>query len=122
MNTLCFLIGRYATTAESDFGLSARLEDAHGVLPFSTVEECLLVGFGINLCMRASTKLLTARALRKAQIIRQRLGGSGSLGDSFPDKPNGMHWRTYDRLCQAAQQAENRSWPPSLLRVIGERF
>jgi hypothetical protein len=26
------------------------------------------------------------------------LGGSGSLAESFPPKPKGMHWRTYWRL------------------------
>ena len=34
----------------------------------------------------------------KAQRIRQRLGGDGSLGEPFPEKPKGMHWRTYERL------------------------
>ncbi len=38
------------------------------------------------------------RALRKAQAIRQRLGGSGSMDEAFPEKPKGMHWRTYRRL------------------------
>jgi hypothetical protein len=38
------------------------------------------------------------RGLHKAQSIRQRLGGSPSMMDFFPDKPKGMHWQTYDRL------------------------
>ena len=40
------------------------------------------------------------RALLKAQKIRMRLGGSGCPADLFPDKPKGMHWRTYDRMCE----------------------
>jgi len=24
-----------------------------------------------------------------------KLGGSGSMADTFPDKPKGMHWHTY---------------------------
>ena len=40
------------------------------------------------------------RSLLKAQKIRMRLGGSGCPADLFPDKPKGMHWRTYDRMCE----------------------
>lgn len=38
------------------------------------------------------------RQLSKAQAIRQKLGGSGSMMDFFPLKPKGMHWSTYRRL------------------------
>jgi hypothetical protein len=37
-------------------------------------------------------------ALSRAQSIRMKLGGSGSMAVPFPDKPKGMHWRTYQRL------------------------
>ena len=63
-----------------------------------------------------------SRALRRAQAVRQRLGGSGSLADSFPDKPKGMHWRTYQRLRLVAEDAESCSWPPSLLRAMSGRL
>jgi hypothetical protein len=56
------------------------------------------------------------RALSRVQAIREKLGGSGSTADDFPDKPKGMHWRTYDRLCMEAEEAQNRSWPPWLLK------
>jgi hypothetical protein len=38
------------------------------------------------------------RSVRQARAIRMKLGGSLSLADPFPEKPNGMHWRTYYRL------------------------
>lgn len=38
------------------------------------------------------------RLCHKAQGIRVKLGGSRSLADPFPDKPKGMHWRTYSQL------------------------
>jgi hypothetical protein len=49
------------------------------------------------------------RGLWKSQQIRVRLGGSPSTLDEFPDKPKGMHWRTYDRLCRVHDAAEERS-------------
>ena len=46
------------------------------------------------------------RLLRKAQKIRARLGGSESTYDFLPDKPKGMHWRTYKCLCANAERAD----------------
>src|ERR1041385_6962358 len=40
------------------------------------------------------------RALSRAQKIRMRLGGSGSMADDFPEKPKGMHWHTYKELSE----------------------
>jgi len=37
------------------------------------------------------------RGLWKAQKIRMRLGGSANMLEDFPEKPKGMHWRTYER-------------------------
>jgi hypothetical protein len=62
-----------------------------------------------------------SRALRRAQAIRERLDGSGGMADDFLCKPKGMHWRTYERLCAQAEEAESRSWPPWLLRSLGGR-
>jgi hypothetical protein len=49
------------------------------------------------------------RGLSKSQKIRMRLGGSASMLDEFPEKPKGMHWRTFDRLCRKHDEAEERS-------------
>jgi hypothetical protein len=46
-----------------------------------------------------------SRLLLKAQKIRERLGGSPSVCDDFPAKPKGMHWRRYERLWQAHEDA-----------------
>ena len=46
------------------------------------------------------------RNLRKSQKIRMRLGGSPYPFDPFPEKPRGMHRRTYLRLREAAEAAE----------------
>jgi hypothetical protein len=59
--------------------------------------------------MRASRKARKCEACRKRRKIRERLGGSPNLLEPFPDKPPGMHWRTYNRLKERAEQAEQRS-------------
>ena len=49
------------------------------------------------------------RELRKAQNIRQRLGGSASLMEAFPERPKGMHHTTYWRMFTEYQEAERAS-------------
>jgi hypothetical protein len=38
-----------------------------------------------------------------------RLGGTANMLDDFPEKPKGMHWRTYERLCRVHDVAQARS-------------
>jgi hypothetical protein len=58
----------------------------------------------------ASQQLCTRdRLISSARKIRMQLGGGPSLFDPFPDKPRGMHWRTYERLRARAQASETRS-------------
>ena len=44
--------------------------------------------------------------LHKARRIRQRLNGSANLMEPFPERPKGMHRRTYHRLLQDCTAAE----------------
>jgi hypothetical protein len=48
------------------------------------------------------------RSLSQAQKLRQRLGGSGSMGEPFPERPKGKHRKTYERICCKAAQLEGR--------------
>jgi hypothetical protein len=50
------------------------------------------------------------RNISRARTIRMQLGGGPSLFDPFPEKPGGMHWRTYDRLRARAQASEAHSF------------
>lgn len=69
------------------------------------------------------------RLLTKAQRIRCRLGGSGFNGDQFPEKPKGMHWRTYDRLEETVARAENfgvlglmQQYMPAFVATVRKRY
>jgi hypothetical protein len=49
------------------------------------------------------------RGIAKARKIRTRLGGGPDITVAFPEKPKGMHWRTYNRLRCVHDQAYARA-------------
>jgi hypothetical protein len=57
--------------------------------------------------------------LDKAQKIRIRLGGTGSIIEPFPPKPKSMHWKTYHRLQHDHYVAEGR-WLTAMKALFGE--
>lgn len=59
-----------------------------------------------------------ARAATKALKIRDRLGGKGGVDDPFPDKPKGMHWKTYERL-QTKDEVLLRQWGMGMMARFG---
>jgi hypothetical protein len=65
------------------------------------------------------------RALRRAQKIRQQLGGSANMMEPFPNRPKGMHHDTYMRLFWEHHEAEMehlvgmREWLDKLKIQVG---
>src|SRR5258706_15383176 len=63
------------------------------------------------------------RALRRARNLRRRLGAGLVVGDPIWDKPKGMNWRTFDRLKEEAERADEMAdiyFVAGGLRIIGQ--
>jgi hypothetical protein len=41
------------------------------------------------------------RMLRRSRRIRARVGGGANLTETYPPRPKGMHWATYERLLRS---------------------
>jgi hypothetical protein len=86
----------------------------------------LFIGGAVNcrICARlayqSSRERDYERQLRKARTIRERLGGDGSIDDFPPDRPKGMHYGTYLRLCERAEEAERLSDLGAAKRFAGD--
>ncbi len=62
------------------------------------------------------------RYVAQAAKIRRALGGPEGILDDFPDRPKGMHWRTYERLASrcAAYERPVFATIERLLAVLSE--
>lgn len=59
-----------------------------------------------------------SRAMRRAESIRRKLGWAGGVLDGGGwEKPKGMHWRTYYRLCE-----EHDYWEAVSMGFLAQRL
>jgi hypothetical protein len=91
--TPCTLGGRrpwFRCEAYSDCGRRVALVYSAG--GFFACRHC----FGLVYDCQNETP--TQRWIRRGRKIRMRLGAGYSYAEPFPQKPRGMHWKTYRRL------------------------
>jgi hypothetical protein len=78
-----------------------------------------------NLRYESQREDKTHRALRRAQKIRQCLGGSANMMEPFPERPKEMHLKTYMRMFREHHEAEMeqlagmREWLDKLEKKVG---
>ena len=100
-------------------GCSRRVAFLYGLRRYVLCRHCY------DLVYESQRENGMTRALRRAQAIRERLGGSANMTKPFPEKPKGMHWRTYERLFWEHHEAEMeqligmREWLDRLERKVG---
>jgi len=70
---------------------------------------------------RSQNESKSERLLRRAEILRARMGVSGSVFGPFPPKPRGMHIKTYHRLRDEAEEAKARGLTLALGEIGGRR-
>jgi hypothetical protein len=78
-----------------------------------------------DLCYESQREDKTHRALRRAQKIRKRLEGSANMMEPFPERPKGMHLKTYMRMFREHHEAEMeqlagmREWLDKFEKKVG---
>jgi len=70
-----------------------------------------------GLAYRSQSEPVWDRQADRAHSLRRKLGGSPGFDQPFPDKPKGMHWKTYNRICEEIDMLEYQSMTTVLNRL-----
>jgi hypothetical protein len=117
--TACNFGGKRPWFVCPEAGCGRRVAILYGLGRYFLCRHCL------DLVYESQRENGMTRALRRAQAIRERLGGSANMTKPFPEKPKGMQWETYDRLwwkhheAEMEQLAGMREWLDRLEKKVG---
>jgi hypothetical protein len=117
--TACNFGGKRHWFVCPEAGCGRRVAILYGLGRYFLCRHCL------DLVYESQRENGMTRALRRAQAIRERLGGSANMTKPFPEKPKGMQWETYDRLwwkhheAEMEQLAGMREWLDRLEKKVG---
>ena len=94
-----------------------------GATPYFECPRCkrsvwhLYLTSGYNLCRHCCRLTYESRRQRSydrmaetVHRLRMKLGGEPGFDQVIPDKPKGMHWRTYNGTCARIHAMERASW------------
>jgi hypothetical protein len=96
-------------------GCARRVVKLHGPGRYFLCRHCY------RLAHASQNESAWQRKLRRANKIRQSLGGDPGVLATFPAKPKGMWRRTYERLREQAMDAEmlaNEAFAPQARRLL----
>jgi hypothetical protein len=117
--TACYLGGERPWFVCPGAGCGRRVAIIYGPRRYFLCRHCC------DLVYESQREGAMHRALHKAQSIRERLGGSAIMMEPFPEKPKGMHWKTYERLwwehheADMEQLAGLRGWLDRFEKKVG---
>lgn len=69
-----------------------------------------------NLAYQSQREHKPQRLLDKAYKLRRRLGQVSRGEYPIPDKPKGMHWKTYSKLALEIEELERKGWESAALK------
>lgn len=66
---------------------------------------------------KSQSESLEDRQANRAHSLRRKLGGIVGFDQPFPVKPKGLHWKTYNRICDEVNHLEANSMALMLRRL-----
>ena len=69
-----------------------------------------------GMAYRSQNECAMDRQINRAHQLRRKLGGRVGFEQPFPEKPKGMHWNTYNNICDEIDNLEYASMASMMQR------
>ncbi|MEQ8608374.1 MAG: hypothetical protein RIB49_15970 [Rhodospirillales bacterium] len=70
-----------------------------------------------GMAYRSQNECIEDRMASRAHRLRRKLGGRAGFDEPFPEKPKGMHWKTYNGICDEIDYLEQTSMMSMMQRL-----